>query len=70
MVGEEEDGEAEEEVMAVDGDKIPRAISLRLQKQVDKLQICHFISQQFEIYTYTSIHNQKNLSCYQFQNVS
>ena len=33
VVGEEEDGEAEEEVMVVDGDKSPRTISLRLQNK-------------------------------------
>ena len=34
MVGEEEDGEAEEEVMVVDGDKSARTISLRLRNKL------------------------------------
>ena len=33
-VGEEEDGEAEEEVMVVDGDKSARTISLRLRNKL------------------------------------
>ena len=39
VVGEEEDGEAEEEVMVVDGDKSARTISLRLRNKLTHLNL-------------------------------
>ena len=53
VVGEEEDGEEEVgEDMVVDGDKSPRTIFLKIAKQVitkqvNRLKICHCISQQY-----------------------